>query len=122
MAGMFAWPRSWKERTLNRNVAIADADKVQTDLSSPDARKAVATWPAAARPEKRYGWLSRLRSYFIFDPLIWMYTIVLGSISLICSLFDRGGRIQHNLARAWSWLIMKTILSPVTVMGSIPTG
>jgi len=42
---------------------------------------------------------------------------VLGIISLICSLFDRGGRIQHNLARLWSWLIMKTILSPVTVTG-----
>jgi 1-acyl-sn-glycerol-3-phosphate acyltransferase len=38
-------------------------------------------------------------------------------ISLTCSLFDQGGRIQHNLARLWSWLIMKTILSPVTVTG-----
>jgi len=71
----------------------------------------------ASDASKRYGWLSRLRSYFIFDPLIWAYTLVLGIISLICSLFDRGGRIQHNLARLWSWLIMKTILSPVTVTG-----
>jgi len=71
----------------------------------------------ASDASKRYDWLSRLRSYFIFDPLIWAYTLVLGIISLICSLFDRGGRIQHNLARLWSWLIMKTILSPVTVTG-----
>ena len=62
--------------------------------------------------------LSHLRSYFIFDPLIWAYTLVLGSISLISSFFDRNGRIQHKLARAWSWLIMKTILSPVTVTGN----
>jgi 1-acyl-sn-glycerol-3-phosphate acyltransferase len=49
---------------------------------------------------------------------VWAYTLSLGSVSLICSLFDRGGRIQHNLARTWSWLIMKTILSPVTVTGN----
>jgi 1-acyl-sn-glycerol-3-phosphate acyltransferase len=30
---------------------------------------------------------------------------------------DRNGRLQHNLARLWSWLIMKTIFSPVTVTG-----
>ncbi len=81
----------------------------------------VPTWvgePATKAPARRYGWGSRLRSYVIIDPLIWAYTIVLGSTSLFCSLFDRNGRIQHNLARAWSWLIMKTILSPVTVTGN----
>ena len=72
----------------------------------------------SVRENRRYGWGSRLRSYFILDPLIWVYTIVLGTISLLSSLFDRGGKIQHNLARAWSWLIMKTILSPVTVTGN----
>jgi len=41
----------------------------------------------------------------------------LGTISLIVSFFYRKGRMQHNLARLWSWLIMKTILSPVTVTG-----
>jgi len=35
-----------------------------------------------------------------------------------CSLFDRNGRIQHNLARFWSRLVMKTILSPVTITGA----
>jgi len=59
-----------------------------------------------------------MRSYFIFDPLIWAYTIVLGSTSLLTSLFDKSGRIQHQLATVWSWLIMKTILSPVTVSGN----
>jgi len=67
---------------------------------------------------KRHGWLSRLRSYFILSPLIWAYTIVLGTTSLICSLFERNGRIQHKLARFWSWLIMKTILSPLKVTGA----
>jgi 1-acyl-sn-glycerol-3-phosphate acyltransferase len=65
----------------------------------------------------RHGWLSRLRSYFIYDPLIWMYTVVLGIISIPVSLFGDKGRILHNFARFWSLLIMKTILSPVTVKG-----
>jgi len=65
----------------------------------------------------RHGILSRLRSYFLFDPLIWLYTILLGAIALSVSLFDRGGRAQHRLARLWSELIMKTILSPVAVTG-----
>jgi 1-acyl-sn-glycerol-3-phosphate acyltransferase len=69
----------------------------------------------------QHGWASRLRSYFILDPLIWAYTIVLGTISLVASIVDRNGRIQHRLARFWSWLVMKTILSPVTVTGNSST-
>lgn len=61
--------------------------------------------------------LSRLRSYFIFVPLVFLYTGLLGAGSLISSLFDRNGRAQHNFARLWSWLILKTCLIPVTVSG-----
>ncbi len=70
--------------------------------------------PPPARP---YGLLSQLRSFLIYDPLIWSYTIILGCCSLLVSFFDPSGRIQHGFARLWSWLIMKTILSPVTVTG-----
>ena len=66
---------------------------------------------------RRYGWLSRLRSYLIFDPLIWMYTVVLGIISIPVSLFGNKGRILHGFARFWSTLIMKTISSPAKVTG-----
>ena len=68
-------------------------------------------------PQSTYGVLSRLRSYLIFDPLIWLYTLVMGLLSLPTSLFSNSGRIQHDFARAWSWLIMKTIFSPVKVTG-----
>jgi len=70
-----------------------------------------------AIPGKDYGWLSCLRSYFILDPLIWLYTLVLGVLALPGGLFDRNGRRLHWFSRAWSWLIMKTILSPVKVTG-----
>ena len=79
----------------------------------------VPAWPRASAGgnAKRHGWPSRLRSYFIFNPLIWAYTLTLGTVSLIVSLFDRNGRLQYKLAWLWSWLIMKTIQSPVTVTG-----
>jgi len=108
---------------LNKGGTTAEPEKEQAELRVRDeSEPAVATWSSgrsAVDASRRDGWGSRLRSYFILDPLIWAYTIVLGSTSLVCSLFDRSGRIQHNLARAWSWLIMKTILSPVTVTGNI---
>ncbi len=70
-----------------------------------------------AIPGKDFGWLSRLRSYLILDPLIWFYTLVLGLLALPGGLFDRSGRRLHWFSRAWSWLIVKTILSPVKVTG-----
>jgi 1-acyl-sn-glycerol-3-phosphate acyltransferase len=66
---------------------------------------------------RNYGLLSRLRSYFIYDPLIWLYTVVFGITSIPFGFFDKSGRILHGFARQWSKLIMKTILSPVRVIG-----
>jgi len=68
-------------------------------------------------PARRHGIRSRLRSYCIYDPLIWMYTVVLGLLSIPVSLFGDTERILHNFARFWSWMIMKTIFSPVRVTG-----
>ena len=82
--------------------------------NTPPAQN-VRTHPANAA--KKYGWLSRLRSYLVFDPLIWFYTVVLGLAALPIGVFDRGGRLLHWFSRAWSWLIMKTIASPVKVTG-----
>ncbi len=71
----------------------------------------------SAAPRRKYGLLSALRSYVIFDLLIWLYTVVLGIVSIPVSLFGEKSRILHGFARFWSWLIMKTILSPVKVTG-----
>src|ERR1700747_1275009 len=73
--------------------------------------------PVTAALSRRHGWLSRLRSYFIFDPLIWMYTVVLGIISIPVSLLGDKGRVLHGFARFWSRLIMRTISSPTNVSG-----
>jgi 1-acyl-sn-glycerol-3-phosphate acyltransferase len=61
--------------------------------------------------------LSRLRSYFLFDPLIWIYTIILGFLSLACSLFDSSGKVQHSFARLWSRMILGTIGAKMQVQG-----
>ena len=78
-------------------------------------RQIAAEAVAAPAPSSATRLLSRLRSYLIFDPLIWSYTIVLAISSLLSSFIDRDGRIQHAHARLWSWLILKTSLAPLTV-------
>jgi 1-acyl-sn-glycerol-3-phosphate acyltransferase len=87
-----------------------DAGSAVVELRSPRVERTVA-------PARKYGILSRLRSYFILDPLIWMYTVVLGPLAVPFSLFGDTERILHNFARLWSQLIMKTIFSPVKVTG-----
>jgi 1-acyl-sn-glycerol-3-phosphate acyltransferase len=76
------------------------------------------TTPTASLPPKaKGGTLSYLRSVLILNNLVYLYTIVLGAFSLVASLFARTGRTQHRLARIWSWLILKTAMVPVTVIG-----
>ncbi len=90
---------------------------VEVDGGAQTSPLAAARKSPHAIPGENYGWFSRLRSYFILDPLIWFYTLVLGLLALPGGLFDRSGRRLHWFSRTWSWLIMKTILSPVKVTG-----
>ncbi len=68
-------------------------------------------------PGLKHGWLSALRSYLILDPLIWFYTLAMGLIAIPGGMSDRSGRRLHWFSYAWSWLIMKSIASPVKVTG-----
>ena len=79
-----------------------------TELQTPESQKTGSGFRHT---------LSRLRSYFIFDPLIWFYTIILGAFSLLCSLLDRDGSLQHRIARFWSRMILGTIGVHVHVIG-----
>jgi 1-acyl-sn-glycerol-3-phosphate acyltransferase len=75
---------------------------------------------AARRPRKsgrlRY-LLSYARSLLFTNLLIYFYTAVCGTVSLLASLFDSQGRWQHACARTWSWLILKTSGIRVRVEG-----
>src|SRR5437879_13827912 len=94
----------------------SSVDQVEDGATGAAAASTSRPSPHAI-PGAKHGWLSRLRSYFIFNPLIWLYTVVMGLLSLPSSVFSNSGRIQHDFAHVWAWLIMKTIFSPVTVTG-----
>jgi len=64
------------------------------------------------------GLLSRLRSYCVFLPLIYLYTAIMGSLSLLSSFFDRDGRIQHWFAVHWARMILATARVCVHVEGA----
>lgn len=73
--------------------------------------------PATAPASTMASLLSRLRSYLLFVPVIYFYTFVMGTLSLLSSLFDRSGRLQHWFARTWSSMILKTLHISVQVEG-----
>jgi 1-acyl-sn-glycerol-3-phosphate acyltransferase len=96
---------------------VNSSSSVEVESGAETAPVVTARLSPHEIPGKKYGWLSRLRSYFILDPLVWLYTLVMGILALPGGLFDRSGRRLHWFSRTWSWLIMKTILSPVKVTG-----
>jgi 1-acyl-sn-glycerol-3-phosphate acyltransferase len=57
------------------------------------------------------------RTVFFLIPAIAVYTVVLGTASIVSSLFDSSGDFGHRCARAWAWLILKTTGVRVEVRG-----
>ncbi len=57
------------------------------------------------------------RTVFYLIPAVSIYTVVLGTTSLLSTLFDRTGNFAHRCARAWARLILKTTGVRVTVSG-----
>jgi 1-acyl-sn-glycerol-3-phosphate acyltransferase len=58
------------------------------------------------------------RTVFYLIPAISLYTIGLGTLSLLSTLVDRRGRFAHGCARTWSRLILATTGVRVTVKSS----
>jgi 1-acyl-sn-glycerol-3-phosphate acyltransferase len=46
--------------------------------------------------------MSKLRNALISVPLIVLSTVVMGTLSILASLFDGSGHTQHRLARVWA--------------------
>ncbi len=70
--------------------------------------------PSALSSVPPYHWW---RTVFFLIPAISLYTIVLGTLSLLSTLVDRSGDLGHGCARAWAWLILKTTGVRVRVTG-----
>jgi 1-acyl-sn-glycerol-3-phosphate acyltransferase len=58
------------------------------------------------------------RTVFVLIPAISVYTIVLGTLSLLSTFFDRTGDFGHRCARAWASLILRTTRVHVDVTGA----
>jgi 1-acyl-sn-glycerol-3-phosphate acyltransferase len=57
------------------------------------------------------------RTVFYLIPAVSLYTIALGTLSLLSTIVDRTGNLGHACARAWAWLILKTTGVRVRVTG-----
>jgi len=105
------------DQVERQQVEPQQAERAQSGVTIVDSVTQPERRSPHAIPGMNHGWLSRVRSYFFLNPLIWFYTLAMGLFALPGGMFDRSGRRLHWFSRAWSWLIMKTILSPVKVTG-----
>jgi 1-acyl-sn-glycerol-3-phosphate acyltransferase len=62
--------------------------------------------------------LSYARSLLITAPLIFLYTAVMGSLSVLSSFIDADGTMQHGCSRLWARLILWTSRVRVNVSGA----
>ena len=60
------------------------------------------------------------RTVFFLIPAVTVYTVVLGSVSLLSTLVDRRGYTAHRCARLWARLIVVTTGVRVEVRGTLP--
>jgi 1-acyl-sn-glycerol-3-phosphate acyltransferase len=51
-------------------------------------------------------WQYRLRTNVLHVPLMTLATVVCGSISILISLVDKQGRVQHRIARFWARILI----------------
>jgi 1-acyl-sn-glycerol-3-phosphate acyltransferase len=97
-----------EEVATNPTVEAAPPNPTSTASTNPKASDAV-------RPHSQgfFRWLT----YLLLFPLFFVSTAIFGSISLIASLFDGTGRVQHSIAQAWAGSVLRIALSPVRVLG-----
>lgn len=87
-----------------------------TEAESGAARTGVARDIPPTPPPRRPTLVNYLHSA-IAIPLIYLYTFVMGSISLVLSLYDPAGRRQHWCAQNWCRMIARTVGARVRVYG-----
>jgi 1-acyl-sn-glycerol-3-phosphate acyltransferase len=54
-------------------------------------------------------------NYLFFLPLVGLTVAFFGMVALVCGVWDKNGRQQHAVARAWGHVMLWVALSPVTV-------
>ena len=61
--------------------------------------------------------MSRIRTLLFSAPLIVLSTVVMGTLSILASLFDGSGNSQHYLARIWAKSLLAVSFIRVRVEG-----
>lgn len=64
--------------------------------------------------------MSTAFTVLVLIPVISVFTIGLGAVSLLAALVDRTGRTSHACARLWSRLILIVSRTQVEVRGTLP--
>jgi 1-acyl-sn-glycerol-3-phosphate acyltransferase len=59
----------------------------------------------------------RLQSNLVRAPLVFLFTGIFGSLSLLASCFEKDGRLQHRIARQWARSLLFFAGAPVEVVG-----
>jgi 1-acyl-sn-glycerol-3-phosphate acyltransferase len=85
-----------------------------TPAESPSVASTGSHIPAQPRYRGFFRWLT----YLVLFPLFFVATAIFGSISLIASLLDGTGRVQHSIAQAWGGVVLRVALCPVQVVGA----
>lgn len=67
------------------------------------------------RPEP-LPWSERVVNLCYRAPLFFLATAAFGSLSLLCSLWDRSGRVQHRIAQRWGRAVTWISGAKVTVL------
>ena len=74
--------------------------------------------PSTERAQpKEVSFAIRCFTYVFVSPLLGLATTGFGCVSLVCGLWDRSGRQQHAIARAWANVLLWISLSPVKLVG-----
>jgi 1-acyl-sn-glycerol-3-phosphate acyltransferase len=106
--------------TLSLKQSDSQGMNLPTGAGKEEARAGAAE-DAAAAPRtpapRRPVLLNYIHSAFAI-PLIYLYTIVMGSLSLLLSLYDPAGKRQHWCARLWCRMIAGTAGARVRVHGA----
>lgn len=88
--------------------------RAEKKARAPESVESGAPRTAPPRPP---AFINYLHS-FIAIPLIYLYTFVMGSLSLLLSLYDPTGKRQHWCARNWCRMIAVTAGARVRVHGA----
>jgi 1-acyl-sn-glycerol-3-phosphate acyltransferase len=100
-----------------RSPEIESAAAASCPASAADA-DSDSVAPAGHAPRSTVPLPLRVLTACFCIPLMALATAFFGCISLVCGLWDKSGRQQHFVARAWAGVMLGLSFSPVHLLGS----